>query len=268
VRLRGIRFRYPRSGFELGPVETEGPDDRPWLILGGTGSGKTTLLRLLGGSMRPLSGEVTPSLVTAETAYLPQLPERVLGGRNLAEDLSGSMRPPREQRVQLRAALAEAGLEGVPLSRRSRELSQGERRRVALALLILSGRRHWALDEPEAGLDAGARGRLMDVLRARLQGGDGALWVASHHFEIFAALEPWVLVLEEGKLIATGNLRDVMDLAAVRQALATDSRAPGRLWRKLRDSQGSSGEIPLPGPCPKEAEFAQIHALLMDRSGL
>ncbi len=268
MRLRGLRFRYPGSGFELGPVEVEGPDDRPWLILGGTGSGKTTLLRLLGGSARPTAGEIIPALAGAETAYLPQLPERVLGGRNLAEDLSGSMRPERELRARLRAALAEAGLEGVPLSRRSRELSQGERRRVARALLILSGRRHWALDEPEAGLDAGARRHLMDLLMARSRRGEGALWVATHHFEAFAPMEPWVLVLDQGRPIATGNLKDVMELAAVRQALATASRAPGRLWREVQDCLPIPTDTPLPGPPPEEAGFAQIHAVLMDRSGL
>lgn len=264
MRLRGLRYHYPRSEFELGPLDVEGPDDRPWLILGGTGSGKTTLLRLLGGSLRPSGGEVTPALPGPETAYLPQLPERVLGGRNLAEDLSGSMRPSMEERARLRAALAEAGLEGVPLSRRSRELSQGERRRVALALLILSGRRHWGLDEPEAGLDALARGRLMDVLGTRQRGGEGALWVATHHYEAFAALEPWVLVLDGGRLVATGNLKDVMKLASVRQSLATASRAPGRLWKKLR----SASVFPEPVPPSEEARFAQVHALLMDRSGL
>ena len=94
------------------------------------------------------------------------------------------------------------------------------------------------------------------------------MWVATHHFEVFASLEPWVLVLEEGRLIATGNLIDVMGLAAVRRALATASRAPGRLWRELQKSQENPSEMPLPGPCPEEARFAQIHALLMDRSGL
>lgn len=264
MKVLGLRYRYPRSGFELGPLDVEGPDDRPWLILGGTGSGKTTLLRLLAGSLSPSEGEMTPALPGSDTAYLPQLPERVLGGRNLAEDLCGTMRPPREQRARLRAALTKAGLEGVPLSRRSRELSQGERRRVALALLILSGRRHWGLDEPEAGLDAQARSRLMELLVTRQRSGEGVLWVATHHYEAFAALEPWVLVLEGGKLVATGNLKEVMGFTSVRQGLATASRAPGRLWCELRSAQ----EFPHPVPSSEEARFAQVHALLMDRSGL
>ena len=60
------------GGSEPGRMTVEGPDDRPWILLGPSGSGKSTLLRLLGGGLRATGGGIE---VTAggRSAYLPQL---------------------------------------------------------------------------------------------------------------------------------------------------------------------------------------------------
>ena len=164
LTLRGVRHGYPGpGGFELGPLDLSGPADRPWLLAGPTGSGKSTLLRILAGDLVPREGSVEGA---RPAAYLPQFAERVFGGRNLAEELTGDPRPGSAVREALRAALRDVGLGGIPLSRRSTSLSAGERRRAALALLRLSPARGWALDEPDAGLDAEGHRGLIRFLTA------------------------------------------------------------------------------------------------------
>lgn len=264
--LRGLTYRHPGpGGFVLGPVDLEGPDDRPWLVLGPTGSGKTTLLRILGGAIRPDAGRIERG--GGDAAYLPQLPERALAGRNLAEDLCGQVRPGRGRRAELRRILARVGLEGTPLSRRSRALSAGERRRLALGLLLLSGRSNWALDEPEAGLDREGERGLLEILKDRVRNRVGAIWVATHRFEAYSGLDPWVVVLAAGVAVATGSLGAVLGRPDMEALLSLTERPSQKLWISLKAlSGGGGGGL---GGCPPEGvHIAQVHALLSDRAGL
>ena len=232
--LDRLTYRYPGNpDFCLGPLQVEGPDRRIWLILGGTGSGKSTLLRLLGGVLKPDAGRVIGVSPFQEAAYLPQLPERALVGRNLAEDLCGEVRPDPGLRTRLRKALRTAGLEGVPLSRRGSTLSSGEKRRVALALLLLTEVRYWALDEPESALDARGTGQMTNLIADRATQSAGATWIATHRFEAYADLDPWALVLGHGEAIAQGKLRDVLRLPRVRSVLSLSERPAFRLWENL-----------------------------------
>jgi ABC-type multidrug transport system ATPase subunit len=239
------------------------PDDRPCLILGPTGSGKSTLLRLLAGSLKPSGGSIDGA---EPAAYLPQRPERALAGRNLAEDLCGELRPGRQRRALLRRALGRVGLSGVALSRRSRMLSAGERRRLALALLLLSDHRHWALDEPESGLDATGVGEVAGILAARAREGTGRLWIATHRFEVHARLRPWTVVLERGRLLAAGELRTVCALPAVSEALSLSARAPFRIWARLSGMQPDLGAIT--DPLGAEHRLESVRELLEERAGL
>jgi energy-coupling factor transporter ATP-binding protein EcfA2 len=151
-----------------------------------------------------------------ESAYLPQLPERALTGRNLAEDLCGDVRPEAATRARLRKALAAVGLEGMPLSRRSARLSTGERRRLTLALLHLSAATAWALDEPDAGLDAMGR-KSLEVWLGREEG--HRLWIASHRWGLYEGLKPWTLILESGGVVTSGSLDVVFREPRVRELL-------------------------------------------------
>jgi energy-coupling factor transporter ATP-binding protein EcfA2 len=266
VILRGLTYRHPGpGGFVLGPVNLEGPDDRLWLVLGATGAGKTTLLRLLGGAIRPDAGSVEGA--GSDAAYLPQLPERALAGRNLAEDLCGEVRPGWVLRAELRRILGLVGLAGVPLSRRSRGLSAGERRRLALGLLLQSGRADWALDEPEAGLDAEGERRLLEVVGERVRSGAGRLWIATHRFEAYAPLDPWALVLARGGTVATGPLRAVLRQPDVEALLSLGERPSQKLWISLR-TRLRGVERGLGDPPPEGGRIAQLHALLSDRAGV
>jgi len=246
VQLSGLRYRYPgASGFQLGPLDLEGPDDRPWLLLGPSGSGKSTLLRLLGGGLRPDSGGIRTDLDAASRAYLPQFPERALAGRNLAEDLTGRRDPNPADRARLERAMERMGLAGVDPASRSSGLSAGGRRLAALCLLSLSSFRGWALDEPDAALDRSATDRLIRLLRALVAGEGNRLWVATSRFERFASLDPWVLVLAQGQAEAAGDLRPVLGSSRVQDLLEVPGRPEGRLWTELarRDPATFSGGV-------------------------
>lgn len=152
-------------------------------VAGENGSGKTSLLRILCGLLTPTEGEVRwrgeriPSLreeYSRELVYIGHaaaVKEDLTAEENLAIAcrLAGSPKPAGE----LGAALERMG---VPRGRPVRRMSQGQRRRAALARLCLSAAPLWFLDEPLAALDAAAAQAVEALIRARVAAGGSVVF--------------------------------------------------------------------------------------------
>ncbi len=127
------------------------------VLCGSNGSGKSTLLRLFAGLLLPEEGQIERAIEhdSGEPVALAWLGHHIglKTGLSVVENLHwGSGLHPRSRRMTPASALASVGLEGfehVP----TRELSAGQRKRVALARLLLSPAPLWLLDEPYANLD-------------------------------------------------------------------------------------------------------------------
>lgn len=169
------------------------------LLVGANGSGKTTLLRILAGLGLPTSGTATWKGVAmnelaaeqrAEVAYRGHF-EALKRDLTVAENLEFHAllwgREPKFDDV-----LAELKLDRLA-HMRARYLSAGQRRRVALAMLQLSGAKLWLLDEPTTNLDSAGRALLVEWTRRHLANG-GLAVVATHQPDEFAA--PGALVIE------------------------------------------------------------------------
>ena len=177
VVLRGDRLVLDGIDLALAPGAA-------LLLTGRNGAGKSTLLRTLAGLCPLAAGTVTwdgvdvrdePSRHALRIAYLGHQ-DALKPGLTLAENLR--LAAVRLGGGDLPAALAAHGLEGLaglPV----RLLSAGQRRRAALARVLLTGAPLWLLDEPSLGLDAAAQGRLGAVLAAHRAA--GGMVVASTH---------------------------------------------------------------------------------------
>ena len=158
-------------------------------VAGENGSGKTSFLRILCGLLSPDGGAILwqgedirqlKELYCAQFAYIGHL-------NGIKDDLTPA------ENLKLSACLAgddssgaivQKALEAVGLGRAihflpTRVLSQGQKRRVALARLWLSTRPLWLLDEPFASLDAAATSYLTQRLQSHLSNG-GMVVVATH----------------------------------------------------------------------------------------
>jgi len=157
-------------------------------VAGANGAGKTSLLRMLCGLLAPAQGQVLwqgQSVHKAREEFHRQL-IYIGHGAALKDDLSplenlqvgmrlGGAAPDRTSLLQ---ALADAGLRGrehVP----SRILSQGQRRRAALARLPLGQAALWVLDEPFNALDSAATAWLLTLIESHLRRG-GLVVLTSH----------------------------------------------------------------------------------------
>ncbi|MEM1237176.1 MAG: heme ABC exporter ATP-binding protein CcmA [Pseudomonadota bacterium] len=140
-------------------------------IHGRNGLGKTSLLRTLAGLQPPMAGALGHDV--DQVAYAGHV-DGIKATLTVAETLGFWARIYGTDRVG--EAVAGFGLEGL-MARRGGRLSAGQRRRCALARLVLSGRPVWLLDEPTAALDAAGRAELRAVLEAHLDGGGMALMV-------------------------------------------------------------------------------------------
>ena len=179
--IRGDRTLFAGVSFALGP-------GAGLLVQGANGAGKTSLLRILVGLSPPAQGEVAwdgRPIRSLGEAYRREV--LWCGHANgLKDDLSAlenvrtaaalAGRPIAED--EARDALERAGV-GAQAGLPARSLSQGQKRRTALARLLLARARLWVLDEPVAALDAGGVEWLAAGLDRHLESG-GLAVVTSH----------------------------------------------------------------------------------------
>jgi heme exporter protein A len=145
------------------------------ILRGPNGSGKTTLLRTLAGLAPPAAGRVEASSEAfAYGGHADGLKGQLTVGENLAfwaaafgTGAAGVAR-----------AVATFDLEALA-SRRAADLSAGQKRRAALARLLLTGRPVWLLDEPTVSLDAASVRRFARAVTAHLEAGGSAV-IATH----------------------------------------------------------------------------------------
>jgi len=183
---RGWRVLFAGLDFELdagGALALSGPN----------GSGKTTLLRLLAGLARPLAGQILwqgepvdrdPEAQRRRVAWVGHL-AGIKPTLTPREQLAFEARLGRPRLQEAIERLRLGGFADLPIGL----LSAGQRRRTALARLLLSEAPLWLLDEPATSLDAEGEATLWALAREHLDAG-GLVVLASHAAVPLAAVRP------------------------------------------------------------------------------
>ncbi len=186
MRLRVWDLTVERGGRPLiAGLSFEAGEGSALIVTGPNGAGKTSLLRALAGFLPieaggfALDGGDAERTVGEQAHYLGHadgVKSALTAGENLA--FAAAMLGGDSSRGAQLAALAALGLAHV-IDFPARLLSAGQKRRAALARLLVAKRPLWLLDEPMTALDAAAQSALAAIMRAHLEGG-GILVAAAH----------------------------------------------------------------------------------------
>jgi energy-coupling factor transport system ATP-binding protein len=187
-------------------------------LMGRNGAGKSTLLHALVGLQRRVAGSIevggadpqtlAPQALLRHVGLVPQEPADLLAAETVAAECAATDRDVRAPAGTTRALL-ERLAPGIPDERHPRDLSEGQRLAVALAVVLAAEPPLLLLDEPTRGLDYTAKHRLVEVLRELAADGH-AVVLATHDVELAAEVATRTVVVADGEVVADGPTAEVV----------------------------------------------------------
>ena len=181
-------------------------------LMGRNGAGKSTLLGSLVGLHAPTSGTVTvggaaphrtrPAELLRHAGLVPQEPRDLLYADTVARECAAADQDAGAEPGTCRALVSEL-LPGIPDSTHPRDLSEGQRLALALAVVLTASPPLLLLDEPTRGLDYAAKSRLVALVRELAARGHATV-LATHDVELAAEVAHRVVILAQGEIVADG----------------------------------------------------------------
>jgi energy-coupling factor transporter ATP-binding protein EcfA2 len=222
VEARDVWFDY--DGTEaLAGLSMQAARGEVVALMGRNGSGKTTLLKHLAGLLRPRRGSVVVDGLDTRTSpaddvlqrvgYVPQDPSALLFADTVQQELEFTRHARGLPPVDVGPWLDALDLAGLG-ERYPRELSVGQRQRVALAAILVAEPPILLLDEPTRGLDPNEKEWLADFLQSQSRLGRTVI-MATHDVELAASCCQRVVITGCGQVVVDGPAREVMSHSLV-----------------------------------------------------
>lgn len=174
ISVEGLSFGYPKASLLYEDLTFDLARGEKFLIVGENGVGKSTLLKLIMGILSPLKGSINIGKETT-IAYYAQEHETLNLDKNILDNFQNTNLSVRE----LRSFLGSFLFSGDDVYKLVKNLSPGERSRVALAKLALTGANVLILDEPTNHLDPETEHIIADVFKSY----EGTMLIVSHNSE-------------------------------------------------------------------------------------
>jgi iron complex transport system ATP-binding protein len=231
--LSGVRL-VEQGRVVLHDIDWTAHADERWVVLGPNGSGKTSLLRLLSFTRAPSHGTVTVlgdtygavdvrqarrRIGLASSALLQQLRPTLAAHDVVVMGVDAALEPWWSTYDDAHHARADELLELVGCAGHAQQelatLSEGERKRVLVARLLMTEPELLLFDEPCAGLDLGGREALVAVLGDLAVGDDRPLVLVTHHLEEIPVGFTHALLLRDGAVVAAGPIAATLRSATV-----------------------------------------------------
>ena len=186
-------------------------------IVGPNGAGKTTLSYLLSGLEKPDTGEVifeqrnlkqySGVELSRKLGYVFQNPEHQFISESVYEEVAFSLRMQQMNDEQIKEIVTDV-LTSFRLQHLAEQhpfsLSQGQKRRLSVATMLVDEQSFIILDEPTYGQDAKTTKELMNILESRLQSGLSALMI-THDMELVHTYADHVIVIVDGEILFEGT---------------------------------------------------------------
>ncbi len=221
-------------------------------LMGRNGAGKSTLLGAVAAQHRLSAGRVrlgaaatdphaTPARDRVRTVGLvPQQPEMLLYSDTVAGECAAADADFGAAPGTCRALLDRIS-GGIDADTHPRDLSEGQRLELALAVILSGSPEVLLLDEPTRGLDYGAKKRLGEVLAGLASTGTTVL-LATHDVELAAEIADRVVILADGEVVTDGPAREVLSSSPAFAPQVTKVLLP-QTWLTVAEVAGALARI-------------------------
>ncbi len=188
-------------------------------IIGHTGCGKSTLIQHFNGLLTPKEGTILIDGKTVEKSQLSalrrkvgllfQYPEHQLFESTVYQDIAFGLKKmaltEEEIHCRVKDAIAAVGLPEEIMERSIYSLSGGQKRRIAIAGVLVMQPEILVLDEPAAGLDPKGRDEILSMILRLQKEKNMTVVLVSHSMEDVAKLADYIIVMNDGKVELEGN---------------------------------------------------------------
>lgn len=196
-------------------------------VIGPIGSGKSTLLELMNGITKPSEGEVIVgnyeidnkkskfnfNKFRYDVGLVYQFPEKQFFSSTVGEEIAFSEKvfhtKGKSLKAKVKKVLKMVGLDESYISRSPFSLNGGEKRRVAIASVLISNPKVLIMDEPTIGLDNNSKKRLMRLLQNLKNKYLKTIIIVTHDVDMLYEIADDVVVLNDGKVVVSGNKTEV-----------------------------------------------------------
>ncbi len=230
IQLKDVSYIYsqgtPFEVIALDNINLEIDEGEFVAIIGHTGSGKSTLIQHFNGLVKPTNGDViiegeslsdekvNKSKIRQKVGLVFQYPEHQLFEETVAKDVAfGPLNlgySPEETEIMVQDAMNRVGLPYEEYKDQSpMELSGGEKRRAAIAGVLVMNPKVLVLDEPTAGLDPKGRDDILNEIKNIYEKLGITVILVSHSMDDVAKLVDRIIVMEKGKVFMDDKPKNV-----------------------------------------------------------
>ena len=230
VEFKNVSYSYnyksPNEKKALNDVSFYLDSNKIHGIIGPIGSGKTTLLELMNGLNKPTSGSISVGKYNLtdrkklnftryryDVGLVYQFPEKQFFCNTVGEEIAFSEKIYDKKHKSLRnkviKVLKMVGLDESYINRSPLKLNGGEKRRIAIASVLISDPKLLIMDEPTIGLDNNSKKRLMRLLKALKEKHDKTIIIVTHDVDMLYEIVDNIIVLNKGNIVKTGSKIEV-----------------------------------------------------------
>lgn len=231
-------------------------------VFGESGSGKTTLLRCIAGLDGPVAGEPVHRRRVGFVFQQPQL----FAHLSVRENIEYGMRRNPAADVSLPEVSELLEVDGL-LDRSTENLSGGEAQRVSIARVLCQSPRLILMDEPLSSLDVRRRNEVLPFLDRLHSETSTPIIYVSHNIDEICRLSDHLLILDDGKIVAEGDLQETLARIDIPQLSGRNAGAVINARQQRHDSEFdltlfafSGGEIWVPGHHDSQVARLRISA--------
>ena len=230
IEIKELSFSYDSKPF-IDNLDLKINDGEMVGIIGNTGCGKSTFVRLIAGLIKSDSGKIiidgdditdkkfNKKILRRKLGIVFQFPEMQLFEQTIEKDIFFGLKQYKltydEKYKRAKEALELLGLDFEKIKDKSPlALSGGEKRKVAIAGILVCKPKYLIFDEPIAGLDCNSRDNFMKLLLALKQNGTTII-IISHNTDYLAEYADRILVMDGGKIILDDKPNEIFNQATL-----------------------------------------------------